>query len=256
MHGAGGQPEQLREPVSAGAFAAQGIAGIGIDQRRCAAGWPGATADGTNYSNPPNPDALRDNRCGGGDRPACRARARAALDRSTDLLASAVPGAGFTTTSNDPLTASVMYVSHRRGATRDRSSSASRTESSAEDLGRWRHLLGQHPEPQAGSSTPGSSLRDLVEILLGGPVDLFHPRCTCCRWAASNSDPAVLLAAVREAPQVARRCRSCSHGTADGYVPTPMVTAMVVGAGYPLLAPTFLPISFPELPGHQYQEAS
>lgn len=34
-----------------------------------------------------------------------------------------------------------------------------------------------------------------------------------------------------------------------------MTLSMVAAAGYPLIAPTFPPIVFPELPGYSYQEA-
>jgi hypothetical protein len=102
----------------------------------------------------------------------------------------------------------------------------------------------------------GLKLRELVAIFLGGPVDLFHPALHLLQMGSDVSDPASFAPLFMKER---RRGRPLSilftHGTADGFVTTPMTTAMVVAGGYPLVSPTFPPISFPFLPGYSYQEA-
>ena len=256
MHGTGGSRNSFVNDGTAGRLAAQGIACLGIDQPLHGLR-PGATADGTNFYNPLNPDALRDNPLQAATDSLVVHELVRRLTLDPDLLASAVAGAGFTTTSKTIRfdKKRVMYIGHSQGAT-----------TGPLFLGVAHGVLGGVISAGGGHLLvnilsreqefyAGLKLRDLVEILLGGPVDLFHPALHLLQMGSEVSDPAVF------SPLFAKRRKGAplsvlfTHGTADGYVPTPMVTAMVVGAGYPLLAPTFPPISFPELPGYQYQEA-
>lgn len=256
MHGTGGSRNSFVNDGTAGRLAAVGIAGIGIDQPLHGLR-PGATADGSNFYNPLNPDALRDNPLQAATDSLTVHELVRRLTVDPELLASAVAGAGFRPTRKTIHfdRKRVMYIGHSQGAT-----------TGPLFLGVAHGVLGGVISAGGGHLLvnilsreqefyAGLKLRDLVEILLGGPVDLFHPALHLLQMGSEVSDPAVF------SPLFAKRRKGAplsilfTHGTADGYVPTPMVTAMVVGAGYPLLAPTFPPISFPELPGYQYQEA-
>lgn len=256
MHGTGGSRNSFVNDGTAGRLAAQGIAALGIDQPLHGLR-PGATPDGANFYNPLNPDALRDNPLQAATDSLVVHQLVRRLTLDPGLLASAVPGAGFAVTTR-PIRFDrkrVMYIGHSQGAT-----------TGPLFLGVAHGVLGGVISAGGGHLLvniltreqvfyAGLKLRDLVEILIGGPVDLFHPALHLLQMGSEVSDP------VAFAPQFAKRRKGpplsilFTHGTADGYVPTPMVTAMVVAAGYPLLSPTFPPISFPELPGYQYREA-
>lgn len=255
MHGTGGSRNSFVNDGTAGRLAAQGIAGLGIDQPLHGLR-PGATPDGANFYNPLNPDALRDNPLQAAADSLVINKLVRRLTVDPDLL-TAPPGAGFEVTTR-PIRFDkkrVMYIGHSQGAT-----------TGPLFLGVAHNVLGGVISAGGGHLLvniltreqvfyAGLKLRDLVEILLGGPVDLYHPALHLLQMGSEVSDPVVF------APQFAKRRKGpplsilFTHGTADGYVTTPMTAAMVVSAGYPLLAPTFPPISFPELPGYQYQEA-
>jgi hypothetical protein len=256
MHGTGGSRNSFVNDGTAGRLAAQGIAALGIDQPLHGLR-PGATPDGANFYNPLNPDALRDNPLQAATDSLVVHQLVRRLTLDPDLIAAAIPGAGFEVTTK-PIRFDkkrVMYIGHSQGAT-----------TGPLFLGVAHNVLGGVISAGGGHLLvnilsreqefyAGLKLRDLVELLLGAPIDLFHPALHLLQMGSEISDPVVF------APQFAKRRKGAplsilfTHGTADGYVPTPMVTAMVVAAGYPLLAPTFPPISFPELPGYQYQEA-
>lgn len=101
----------------------------------------------------------------------------------------------------------------------------------------------------------GFKLRELVEIFLGGPVDLFHPALHLLQTGSEVSDPVAYAPLFNPRRKGRPLSLLFTHGTADGYVTTPMTAAMVVAGGYPLIAPTFAPVVFPVLPGYSYQEA-
>lgn len=255
MHGTGGSRNSFVNDGTAGRLATQGIASLGIDQPLHGLR-PGATPDGANFYNPLNPDALRDNPLQAAADSLVVHKLVRRLTVDPDLL-NVAPGAGFEQTSR-PIRFDkkrVMYVGHSQGAT-----------TGPLFLGVAKNVLGGVISAGGGHLLvniltreqeffAGLKLRDLVEILLGGPVDLFHPALHLLQMGSEVSDP------VTFAPQFAKRRKGrplsilFTHGTADGYVTTPMTASMVVAAGYPLIAPTFAPIAFPELPGYQYQEA-
>ena len=255
MHGTGGSRNSFVNDGTAGRLATQGIAGLGIDQPLHGIR-PGATPDGANFYNPLNPDALRDNPLQAASDSLVVHQLVRRLTVDPDLL-NVAPGAGFDLTTR-PIRFDkkrVMYIGHSQGAT-----------TGPLFLGVARNVLGGVISAGGGHLLvniltreqefyAGLKLRDLVEILLGGPVDLFHPALHLLQMGSEVSDP------ISFAPQFAKRRKGrplsilFTHGTADGYVTTPMTASMVVAAGYPLIAPTFPPISFPELPGYQYQEA-
>lgn len=255
MHGTGGSRNSFVNDGTAGRLATQGIASLGIDQPLHGLR-PGATADGSNFYNPLNPDALRDNPLQAASDSLVVHKLVRRLTVHPDLL-NAAPGAGFQANAR-PIRFDkkrVMYVGHSQGAT-----------TGPLFLGVAKNVLGGVISAGGGHLLvniltreqeffAGLKLRDLVEILLGGPVDLFHPALHLLQMGSEVSDP------VAFAPQFAKRRKGrplsilFTHGTADGYVTTPMTASMVAAAGYPLIAPTFAPITFPELPGYQYQEA-
>jgi len=255
MHGTGGSRNSFVNDGTAGRLATQGIASLGIDQPLHGLR-PGATADGSNFYNPLNPDALRDNPLQAAADSLLVHKLVRRLTVAPGLL-TAAPGVGFQLNTR-PIRFDkkrVMYVGHSQGAT-----------TGPLFLGVAKNVLGGVISAGGGHLLvniltreqeffAGLKLRDLVEILLGGPVDLFHPALHLLQMGSEVSDP------VAFAPQFAKRRKGKPlsilfiHGTADGYVTTPMTAAMVVSAGYPLIAPTFAPIAFPELPGYQYQEA-
>jgi hypothetical protein len=255
MHGTGGSRNSFINDGTAGRLAAQGIASIGIDQPLHGLR-PGATADGANFYSPLNPDSLRDNPLQAATDSLVVHQLARRLTVDPAFLA-ADPGAGFVATTKKIRfdKKRVMYVGHSQGAT-----------TGPLFLGVARNVLGGVLSAGGGHLLvniltreqeffAGLKLRDLVQILLGGPVDLFHPALHLLQMGSEVSDP------VAFAPQFAQRRKGrplsilFTHGTADGYVTTPMTAAMVVAARYPLVAPTFPPIAFPLLPGYQYQEA-
>jgi hypothetical protein len=255
MHGTGGSRNSVVSDGTGGRLASVGIASLGIDQPLHGLR-PGATPDGSNFYNPLNPDALRDNPL------------QAATDSLTvnklvrhltvdPALLNVAPGAGFAVTTRSIRfdRKRVMYVGHSQGAT-----------TGPLFLGVAHHVQGGVISAGGGHLLvniltreaefyAGLKLRDLVALLLGGPVDLFHPALHLLQMGSEVSDP------VSFAPEFAKRREGrplsllFTHGTDDPEVTTPMNTAMVVAAGYPLVAPTFPSITFPELPGYDYHEA-
>jgi hypothetical protein len=255
MHGTGGSRNSFITDGTAGRLAAQGIASIGIDQPLHGLR-PGATPDGSNFYNPLNPDALRDNPMqAAADSLVVHELARRI--KIAPALLAADPGVGFVNPKK-PIRFDkkrVMYVGHSQGAT-----------TGPLFLGVAKNVLGGVLSAGGGHLLTniltreqeffaGLKLRDLVELLLGAPIDLFHPALHMLQMGSEVTDP------VAFAPLFAKRRAGrplsilFTHGTADGYVTTPMTASMVVAAGYPLIAPTFPPINFPRLPGYQYQEA-
>jgi hypothetical protein len=98
----------------------------------------------------------------------------------------------------------------------------------------------------------GLTAKQLVEILLGAPVDVFHPALHLVQMGGEASDPLAYV------DRFAGRGRAASvlftHGMLDPDVPTTLTASMVVAAGYPLVQPTFPNRVFPALPGYDHLE--
>jgi hypothetical protein len=256
MHGTGGSRFSFINDGTAGRLASVGIASLGIDQPLHGIR-EGATPDGINFYNPLNPDSLRDN-------PLQAATDSLVVDRLVRHLRVSLgaitiePGAGFALPTEAIRfdRSRVGYMGHSQGAT-----------TGPLFLGVARYVRGGVLSAGGGhllvniltreqAFFAGLKLRELVAIFLGGPVDLFHPALHLLQMGSDVSDPASFAPLFMKER---RRGRPLSilftHGTADGFVTTPMTTAMVVAGGYPLVSPTFPPISFPFLPGYSYQEA-
>ncbi|MEW6267767.1 MAG: hypothetical protein AB1689_00550 [Thermodesulfobacteriota bacterium] len=255
MHGTGGSRNSFINDGTAGRLASQGIASLGIDQPLHGLRL-GATPDGSNFYNPLNPDALRDNPLQAATDSLVVHQLVQRLSVDPALLA-IPPGAGFVATEREIRfdRKRVLYMGHSQGAT-----------TGPLFLAVARNVLGGVLSAGGGHLLvniltreqvffAGLKLRELVELLLGGPVDLFHPALHLLQMGSEVSDPvahAPLFFERRKGPPLSILF---THGTADGYVTTPMTASMVVAGGYPLIEPTFPPIAFPELPGYQYQEA-
>jgi hypothetical protein len=256
MHGTGGSRNSFINDGTAGRLAAQGIASLGIDQPLHGLRL-GATPDGANFYNPLNPDALRDNplQAAADSLVVHRLVHRLAVDPG--LLAAGTPGAGFVPTTRKIRfdRKRLLYMGHSQGATTGPLflAVARNVQGGVISAGGGHLVVNILTREQVFFA--GLKLRELVQILLGGPVDLFHPALHLLQMGSEVSDP------VAYAPLFAERRRGrplsllFTHGMADGFVTTPMTAAMVVAARYPLVAPTFAPIAFPVLPGYEYQEA-
>jgi hypothetical protein len=96
----------------------------------------------------------------------------------------------------------------------------------------------------------GLRAKQLVELLLGAPVDAFHPALHLVQMGGEASDPLAYVDRFRA------RARASSvlftHGMLDPDVPTTLTASMVVAAGYPLVAPIYPNRVFPDLPGYDY----
>jgi hypothetical protein len=255
MHGTGGSRFSFLNDGTGGRLANVGVASLGIDQPLHGIR-AGATPDGTNFYNPLNPDSLRDNPLQAATDSLVVDRLVRRLSVSLDAITIA-PGAGFALPMR-PIRfdrSRVGYMGHSQGATTGPLFLAvvKKLRGGVLSAGGGHLLVNILTREQEFFA--GLKLRELVEIFLGGPVDLFHPALHLLQMGSDVSDPASFSPLFKEE----RRGRPLSilftHGTADGYVTTPMTTAMVVAGRYPLVAPTFPPIAFPELPGYSYQEA-
>lgn len=255
MHGTGGDRMSFVRDGTAGRLAAVGVASLSIDQPLHGMR-PGATPDGTNFYNPVNPYALRDN------------PRQAAIDSLTihemlphirvePALITSAPEAGFelpTRTINFQR-GKRMAMGHSQGATTVPLFLAiTKSVRGAIISAGGGHII-VNILTREEAFVAGQKLRDLVVFLVGAPIDVFHPALHMLQMGSDVSDP------VTYAPYFAKRRRGkplnmlFTHGILDGYVTTPMTTAMVVAAGYPLIAPTFPPMMFPLLPGYSYQES-
>jgi predicted esterase len=101
----------------------------------------------------------------------------------------------------------------------------------------------------------GQTAKTLVELLLGAPIDEFHPALHLLQMGGEPSDPLAYV----DRFAVNRRGRALSilftHGMLDPDVPTTLTASMVVAARYPLVAPTYPNRVFPSLPSYDYREA-
>jgi predicted esterase len=101
----------------------------------------------------------------------------------------------------------------------------------------------------------GLTAKQLVELLLGVPVDEFHPALHLIQMGGEVSDPLGYV----DRFAVHRRGRPLNvlftHGMLDPDVPTTLTASMVVAARYPLVSPIYPNRVFPALPDYDYQEA-
>lgn len=101
----------------------------------------------------------------------------------------------------------------------------------------------------------GLRAKALVELLLGAPVDVFHPALHLIQMGGEVSDALGYV----DRFAVNRRGKALNvlftHGMLDPDVPTTLTASMVVAARYPLVAPTYPNRVFPDLPTYDYQEA-
>jgi fermentation-respiration switch protein FrsA (DUF1100 family) len=255
MHGTGGSRFSMYSSGKAARLAEVGIASLAIDQPLHGLR-AGATPDGANFYNPLNPFALRDNpRQAAADSLVVHHLLRTL--RVDPELITLPPGAGFVETQRTIRfdRRRRLYMGHSQGAT-----------TGPLFLGVARNVPGGVLSAGGGHLLvniltreepffAGLKLRDLAAILLGGPVDLFHPGLHLLQMGSEVSDPMIFAPRFREGNGGRPQSLLFTHGLLDGFVTTPMTTAMVVAAGYPLVAPTFPAPAFPLLPGYLYQEA-
>jgi hypothetical protein len=254
MHGTGGSRNSFINDGTASRLASLGIASLGIDQPLHGLRL-GATPDGTNFYNPLNPDALRDN-------PIQAATDSMVVDKlvrklrvPADLIGIA-PGAGFALPADDIRFDKklVGYMGHSQGATTGPLYLAvSRNVRGGVISAGGGHLL-VNILTREQEFFAGLKLRELVAILIGGPVDLFHPALHLLQMGSEVSEPVAFAPYFKDKRRGAPLSLLFTHGTIDGYVTTPMTAAMVAAARYPLVEPLFAPWTFPLLPGYSYEE--
>ena len=100
----------------------------------------------------------------------------------------------------------------------------------------------------------GLTARQLVELLLGTPVDVFHPALHLLQMGGEPSDPLAYVDRFAKNRVGTPLNVLFTHGMLDPDVTTPLTAPMVIAAGYPLLAPTFPNRVFPAIPTWTYQE--
>jgi len=255
MHGTGGSRLSFVGEDIAGNLADAGVAVIAIDQPLHGLR-PGATPDGSNFYNPLNPFALRDNprQAAADSLTVHQAVLRLKLDPS---MIPGPAGVGFVLPSDKIRfdRARRMVMGHSQGGTTLPLflGVVKQARGAVLSAGGGHIILNVLTREQAFFA--GLKLRDLVEIFLEMPVDLFHPALHLLQMGSDVSDP--LLYARRFGVERKRGPLNVlfTHGMLDGYVTTPMTLSMVAAGGYPLVEPTFPPIPFPVLPGYEYQEA-
>lgn len=256
MHGTGGSRNSFINDGTAARLAAQGIASLGIDQPLHGLR-PGATPSGENFYNPLNPDSLRDNPLQAATDSLVVHRLVHRLTIDPALLAAADPGPGFVRTTRKITfdRKRLLFMGHSQGATTGPLFLAVARNVQGGVISAGGGHLVVNILTREEEFFAGLKLRELVEFLLNGPVDLFHPALHLLQMGSEVSDP------VAYAPLFAERRRGrplsllFTHGMLDGHVTTPMTAAMVAAARYPLVEPTFPPAVFPVLPGYDYQEA-
>jgi hypothetical protein len=96
--------------------------------------------------------------------------------------------------------------------------------------------------------------RQLVELLLGTTVDVFHPALHLLQMGGEPSDPLAYVDRFARNRTGAPLSVLFTHGMLDPDVTTPLTASMVIAAGYPLLTPTFPNRVFPAIPTYTYQE--
>jgi hypothetical protein len=255
MHGTGGNRFSFVSEGLAAAMADQGIAMIGIDQPLHGLR-AGATPDGSNFYNPLNPYALRDNpRQAAAD--SLTIHELVARLRIDQALITGSPGVGYVFPAKKVALQkrARMFMGHSQGATTGPLflGVAKKIRGGVLSAGGGHIILNvlTREEPFFG----GLKLRDLVELLVGVPVDLFHPILHLLQMGTEVSEPVLYARLWGPTHKGGPLNVLCTHGMLDGYVTSPMTFSMVAAARYPLIAPTFAPMSFAKLPGYDYQEA-
>jgi hypothetical protein len=104
-------------------------------------------------------------------------------------------------------------------------------------------------------AAPGITLQTLLESVLGGPIDLFHPVLHGLQTFFEVSEELSYAPFYRTKRKGRPLSLLFTHGHLDGYLTTPMLASLVAAARYPLIGPVFPARSFPRLPGYSYQEA-
>ncbi|MBL8600600.1 MAG: hypothetical protein JNK72_01620 [Myxococcales bacterium] len=226
-HGTGGNAGSFVNDRTAAALAAEGVAGLGIDQifhgERAA---PGTTPD-TAFFNFTNPFAGRtNNRQAGLDLVQCGRFVRAlAFDART-------PG-GVVATRFDPN--HVMFFGHSQGGLNGPL---------------W---LAADPLPQTAVLSGAAGVIALSIVLKTEPVNIpqtitsvlmlqrdelvaLHPLATLLQTLADPADPINYAHLMSRAPQGAMRPKSVflTQGFVDSYAPPPAIAALALAAGFPL----------------------
>jgi hypothetical protein len=253
MHGTGGSRFSLLSGQIAARLAAQGIASFSIDQPLHGSR-AGGTADGNGFYNPLNPAALRDNplQAAGDSLVIHELFERFSVPAA---LVTAPPGTGFTTPSRTIRfdRRHRLVMGHSQGATTlPLFLGVARGAPGGVLSAGGGHLLVNILTREAVFFA-GQKLRDLVQLLLGGPIDLFHPALHLLQMSSEVSDP-ITFAPLWTTRRGGPASVLCTHGTADGFVTTPMTASMAIAARIPLIAPTVPNVAFPLLPGYSYQE--
>jgi hypothetical protein len=254
MHGTGGDRLSFVRDGTAGRLAAVGVASLGVDQPLHGLR-PGGTPDGINFYNPLNPYALRDNpRQAAAD--SLTVHEMLPRIRIEPELITVAPGASYQLPTR-PIVfrrGTRMAMGHSQGATTVPLFLAVSKSVRAGIISAGGGHIIVNILTREEEFFAGQKLRDLVQLLVGAPLDVFHPALHMLQMGSDVSDP------VTYAPYFATRLKGkplnmlFTHGLLDGYVTTPMTAAMVAAARYPLVAPTFPPMTFPLLPGYSYQE--
>ena len=254
MHGTGGNRFSFVNEGVAGVLATVGVASISIDQPLHGLRL-GATADGQNFYNPLYPLALRDNpRQAAADSVTVHQLLRRL--RVDPHLITDPPGAGFEAPARRIKfkRSRRLFMGHSQGATTGPLFLAVAKDVRGGVISAGGGHIIVNILTREAEFFAGLKLRDLVEAVLGAPIDVFHPALHLLQMGSDVSDPvafAPYFATKRSGPALSLLF---THGMLDPQVTTPMTAAMVAAARYPLVAPTFPPIVFPKLPGYSYQE--
>ncbi len=252
MHGTSGDRLSFVHDGTAGRLASEGIASISVDQPLHGLR-PGGPGD--NFYNPVNPLSFRDNTLQAAADGFVVHRLAGALVVDPSVFVSD-PGTGFiapTSTVHFNCTRR-LFFGHSQGATVGPLflGLARGVRGGVLSAGGGNLLLNilTREEPLLGNMTA----KDLVEVLLGAPVDLFHPAIHLVQMGGEVSDP--LSYVDRFATHRHGRPLSVlfTHGMQDPDVTTPLTMSMVAAARYPLIAPTYPNRMFPALPGYDYME--
>ena len=239
MHGTGGDAMSFVNDSTADRLAQLGIASISFDQPLHGLR-PGTPDD---FYNPLNPLAFRDN------------SRQAAVEglmvfRMAGRLRS-LGGLGFPV-HIDP--ARRFFFGHSQGATVGPLVMALAPEMHGGVLSAGGGHLLLNILTRESVLFAGLTARQLVELLLGTTVDVFHPALHLLQMGGEPSDPLAYVDRFARHRDGAPLSVLFTHGMLDPDVTTPLTASMVIAAGYPLLAPTFPNRVFPAIPTYTYQE--
>lgn len=254
-HGLGESRSSFVDQGTAAGLADQGIAVIGIDQpmHGMRAGAP-PDRSGSNWSNPLNPFAGQNNgRQSAADSLAVHQLVvRLSIDPA---LISAPPGTGYAVPVMPIKFArkARMFMGHSLGAATGGLFLGVAKELRGGVLSAGGgHFLGILTSELRGFA--GLTTRELIETVLGTPIDPFHPALHLLAMPEVSS-PMAYAPFWGPAHKGGPVSVLCMHGMLDDINTTPEALPKVAAARYPLIAPTFPPLAFPDLPGYSYQEA-